>query len=139
METDAFSIAAGIVAIMTIGKGLKIYGENDADTWKVTDNKDPDWRIPNPVKELEASFDKLRKFVISNGAYRVNIDPLVIFADPFAPPELYLGRDSHCIIFDGIKFWVKNRMLKADGRKNKNDALNVADVSAAIEKASVSK
>ena len=131
--------AAGLVAIRTIGRGLKIYGEPDSDTWKVTDNKEPDKRIPNPIKELEGSFEKLRKYLTSNGAYRVNIDPLVIFADPFAPPELYLGRDSHCIIFDGVKIWAKNRMLRADGRNNKPDALNVADISAALEKAAVKK
>jgi len=128
---------AGLVAIKTIGRGLKIYGEPDADTWKVTDNKEPDKRIPNPVKELQGSFEKLRKYLISNGAYRVNIDPLTIFADPFAPAELYLGRDSHCITFEGIKIWLKNRALKAEGRKNKDDALNIDDVAAALEKAIV--
>ena len=131
--------AAGIVAIKTVGRGLKIYGEPDADSWKVTDNKEPDKRIPNPVKELQSSFEKLRKYVTSNGAYRVNIDPLVIFADPFDTPELYLGRDSHCIVFDGIKIWLKNRALKADGRKNKADVLNVSDAAAALEKAIVNK
>lgn len=131
--------AAGLVAVRTIGRGLKIYGEAESDTWKVTDNKEPDTRIPNPVKELQGSFEKLRKYLVSNGAYRVNIDPLVIFADPFAPPELYLGRDSHCIIFDGVKIWLKNRELRARGRKNKDDALNVADISAALEKAIIKK
>ncbi len=131
--------AAGLVAIKTIGWGLRIYGEPDADTWKVTDNKEDDKRIPNPVKELQGSFEKLRKYLTNNGSYRVNIDPLVIFADPFAPPELYLGRDSHCINFEGLKIWLKNRALKAEGRKNKNDALNIADVSAALEKAVVKK
>ena len=131
--------AAGIVAIKTVGRGLKIYGEPDADSWKVTDNKEPDKRIPNPVKELQSSFEKLRKYVTSNGAYRVNIDPLVIFADPFDTPELYLGRDSHCLVFDGIKIWLKNRALKADGRKNKADELNVSDAAAALEKAIVNK
>lgn len=131
--------AAGLVAIKTIGRGLKIYGEPDSDTWKVTDNKDPDKRIPNPIKELQGSFEKLRKYLTSNGAYRVNVDPLTIFADPFAPAELYLGRDSHCINFEGLKIWLKNRALKASGKKNKDDALNIADISAALEKAIVNK
>ena len=126
--------AAGIVAIKCIGRGLKIYGTNDDETWKVVDNKGEAVRIDNPTKELQASFDPLRKYLAKNGIVRVSIDPLTVFADPFDTPELYLGRDSGCIVFPEVKKWAENRKLRA---KNIKEKLDYAAVIAALDKAVV--
>ena len=126
--------AAGIVAVKSVGRGLKIYGTNDDSHWKVVDNKLQAVRIPNPIKELETGFDPLRKYLSKSGVYRVNIEALTVFADPFDTPELYLGRDSGCIVFPELKKWVENRMLRA---ANINDKIDHTAVTAALDKAIV--
>ena len=126
--------AAGIVAFKTVGRGLKIYGTNEDESWKVVDNKGESVRIPNPVAELRDSFDSLRRYMSKNGIVRVNIDPLTVFADPFDTPELYLGRDSNCIVFPEVKKWSENRMLRA---KNIKDKLDFEATVAALDKALV--
>jgi len=131
--------AAGIVTVKTIGRGLKIYGEPDSDTWKMSDNKEDNVRIPNPIKELRTSHEKLRKLLSAKGVYRANIDSLAIFADPFAPAELYLGRDSGCINHEGVKTWMKNRQMRAAGKAGKEDALNISAAVAALDSAVITK
>jgi len=126
--------AAGIVALRTVGRGLKIYGTNEDESWKLVDNKGESVRIANPISELRSSFDPLRKYMAKNGIVRVNIDPLTVFADPFDTPELYLGRDSNCIVYPELKKWSENRMLRA---KNIKDQLDYAAAVAALDKALV--
>ena len=84
--------------------------------------------------ELRESFDPLRRFMVKNGIVRINIDPLAVFADPFDTPELYLGRDSNCIVFPEVKKWSENRMLRA---KNIKDKLDFDAAVAALDKALV--
>lgn len=121
--------AAGIVAIRSIGWGIKVYGQSDQPTWKVADNK-TEAVIPNPVAQLAGTFEALRSALAAKGIYNLTIDPLVVFADPFTTPELYLGRDSCCLPFAELKSWKKQRKLRAE---NKSHKLDVAKTAAAIE------
>ncbi|PWM25892.1 MAG: hypothetical protein DBX44_01370 [Oscillospiraceae bacterium] len=124
--------AAGIVAIRSIGWGIRIYGQADQPTWKAVDNK-VEKMIDNPIAKLTETFDTLRNGLSSYEIYGLTIDPLAIFADPFSSPELYLGRDSYCIPFDELKKWKKQRRLRAE---NKAQKLDIAKTVAAIEAAS---
>ena len=90
-------------------------------------------RSARPAARRE-SFDPLRRFMVKNGIVRINIDPLTVFADPFDTPELYLGRDSNCIVFPEVKKWSENRMLRA---KNIKDKLDFEAAVAALDKALV--
>ena len=113
--------AAGIVAVKSIGRGLKIYGTADDAEWKVTDNKESNMRIPNPIKELEDAAAPLKKYLSKSGMYNVEVTPLAVFADTFDTPQLYLGRDSHCIVYDGLKDWTSNHKMRAKGKTTKMD------------------
>ena len=123
--------AAGIVAVRSIGWGLRVYGSAEDETWKVEDNKIKDVRIANPIHALAQCFEPMRKELAQGNIYGVAIEPLVIFADPFAPPELYLGRDSGCIAFEQLSSWLKHRHMRAQG---KGDKLNVAEATACLDK-----
>lgn len=125
---------AGIVVASSIGWGIKIYGSRDSDEWKTEDNKIKNVMIPNPVKELESRFETLRRLLSQGGVYGVEVLPLVVFADPFAAVELYLGRDSACINYDQIKEWRKQRLLRAANKAEKTDYKAVIE---ALDKAQV--
>lgn len=113
--------AAGIVAVRTIGWGIHVYGSAEDLTWKVEDHKTKDVRIENPIRVLEQCFEPVRKALAQGDIYGVSIEALAIFADPFAEPELYLGRDSNCISFAQLGSWLKHRKLRADGKTDKLD------------------
>lgn len=123
--------AAGIVAVRSIGWGIRIYGSAEDETWKVEDNKTADVRIENPIRVLRQCFEPMRRGLAQGNIYGVAIEPLTIFADPFAPPELYLGRDSDCISFGQLGSWLKNRKMRADG---KVDKLDISEVTAYLDK-----
>ena len=119
--------AAGIVAIRSIGWGIRIYGQPDQPTWKAMDNK-TEKMIENPVAKLTDSFELLRSGLAAKEIYGLSIEPQVIFADPFATPELYLGRDSCCIPFIELKNWKKQRQLRAENKSQKLDVNQIASV-----------
>lgn len=123
--------AAGIVAVRSIGWGIRVYGSVEDETWKVEDNKTKDVRIENPIRALQQCFEPMRKGLSQGNIYGVAIEALTIFADPFAPPELYLGRDSGCITFEQLSSWLKNRKMRASG---KVDKLDVNAVTAYLDK-----
>ena len=124
---------AGIVAMRTIGWGTKIYGAADEAQWTAVDNKDEKRTFPNPVAEMEANFDLLRRALSKKDMYGVSIEPMAIFADPFDNPELYLGRDSHCVIFADLKAWKKQRILRSDAKKAKGDKFDFAEAVKCVE------
>ena len=113
--------AAGIVAVRSIGWGIRVYGSVEDETWKVEDNKTKDVRIENPMRALQQHFELMRKGLSQGNIYGVAIEALTIFADPLAPPELYLGRDSGCITFEQLGSWLKNRKMRAVGKTDKLD------------------
>lgn len=113
--------AAGIVAVRAIGWGIRVYGSAEDETWKVEDNKTKDVRIENPIRALQQRFEPMRKGLSQGHIYGVAMEALTIFADPFAPPELYLGRDSGCIVFEQLGSWLKNRKMRANGKTDKLD------------------
>lgn len=119
--------AAGLVAVRSIGWGIKVYGSQDQAQWKVTDNK-TEQHIENPVQALVAQFEPLRRALGEQGLYGFAIDPLAVFADPFAPAELYLGRDSCCVNLDGLTAWCKQRRLRARGKTHPIDVASMVRV-----------
>lgn len=118
--------AAGIVAVRSIGWGIRVYGSAEDETWKVEDNKTKDVRIENPIRAIQQGFEPMRKGLAQDDIYGVAIEPLAIFADPFAPPELYLGRDSNCIGYEQLGAWLKQRKMRAAGKSDKLDVEAVA-------------
>ncbi|MFV0497221.1 MAG: nuclease-related domain-containing protein [Candidatus Fimivivens sp.] len=119
--------AAGIVAVRSVGWGIRVYGSSKDKTWKVEDNKTKNVWIENPIHILQQCFEPMRKELTRGDIYGVSIDALVIFADPFSSPELYLGRDSGCIVFGQIASWVKSRKMRANGKADKLDVHAVTD------------
>ncbi len=123
--------AAGIVAVRSIGWGIRVYGSPEDETWKVEDNKKKDVRIENPIYAIQQGFEPMRKGLAQGNIYGIAIEPLAVFADPFAPAELYLGRDSNCIAYEQLGAWLKHRKMRAAG---KADKLDIAAVTAYFDK-----
>lgn len=126
--------AAGIVAIRSIGWGIRAYGSTEDETWKIADNKKDDV-IKNPIRVLQQTFEPLRRYLSQGNVYGVYIEPLTIFADPFSQAELYLGRDSYCIPYEHLGSWLKQRRMRVTG---KSDKLDVAAAVEQLDKAIVS-
>lgn len=124
---------AGAVFVKSIGWGLKIYGSAEDATWKASDTKIDGKRIDNPIMALEKQFEAIRRCFSQAGLYNVSIEPLAVFADPFAEPELYLGRDSKCIIFSEIKKWLKERALRSGAKNDKGDGFDFEAAAKCLE------
>lgn len=124
---------AGIVAIRTIGYGIKIYGSPEDSEWASVDNNNEKRMIPNPTKALEANFELLKRSFSKSGIYNVPLTPLTIFADPFDNPQLYLGRDSDCIIFADLPKWKKQRLLRGEAKAAKGDGFDYSAAASCIE------
>lgn len=119
--------AAGLVAVRSIGWGIRVYGSAEDETWKVSDNKTENVRIENPIHALQQRFEPMRRGLSQGNIYGIAMEPLAIFADPFASPELYLGRDSGSITYEQLGAWLKYRRMRAAGKTDTLDVTAVVD------------
>lgn len=126
---------AGIVAMRTIGWGTRIYGSRDEAQWTAVDNKDEKRIIENPIAVLESGFEPIKRLLSKAGIYNVSVIPLAIFADPFDTPELYLGRDSDCIVYNDLKGWKKQRVLRSEAKAEKKDRFDFAEAAKCLQAA----
>jgi hypothetical protein len=66
--------------------------------------------VPNPVLELENNAVSLIKGLLArHGIYGVEVEPLVVFAETFDTPNLYLGRIQNAVVFKDIRTFMAPR------------------------------
>ncbi len=99
---------SGIFLIRVYGWGLKIYGTPDGDTWRREDQKRKE-EFPNPLHELKKGANALGGVLAERGYPRVRIMPMVVFADNYDMPELYLGYGSFSTTYRELKSWYKKQ------------------------------
>ncbi len=99
---------SGIFLIRTYGWGLKIYGTPDGETWRRED-RDRKEEIPNPLIELKKGASGLQTVLAEQGISRIRIMPMVVFADNYQTPELYLGYGSFSTTYQELKGWYRKQ------------------------------
>lgn len=99
---------SGIYLVKTYGWGIKIYGTPDGENWRREDPKRKE-EFPNPLPELKAGAEKIREALSKQGIGQVKIMPMVVFADNYQTPELYLGYGSFSTTYQELKSWYKKQ------------------------------
>ena len=95
---------SGIYLVKVFGRGLKVFGTPDGDTWRIED-KEHKQEVPNPLIELRKGAAGIQQIMEENGIKRLKVQPLVVFADNFSTPELYLGYGSNSTTYQELKAW----------------------------------
>lgn len=99
---------SGIYLVKAFGWGTKIYGTPDGLNWRREDPKRKE-EFPNPLIELKKGAEAIGAVLEQKGVSRVKIMPMVVFADNFQTPELYLGYGSYSTTYQELKGWYKKQ------------------------------
>lgn len=105
---------SGIYVVKVFGWGLKVFGTPEGEVWRleesdrVTANKERR-EIPNPLIDLRKGVAGIQKVLADNGIKRIKIQPLVVFADIYSTPELYLGYGSNSTTYQELKVWYQKQ------------------------------
>lgn len=99
---------SGIYLIKAFGWGTKIYGTPDGANWRREDPKRKE-EFPNPLIELKDGASKIQQLLESQGISRIKIMPMVVFADNYETPQLYLGYGSFSTTYQELKGWYKKQ------------------------------
>lgn len=97
---------SGIYIVKAYGWGTKIYGAPEGEVWRREDPRRKE-EFPNPLIELKDGAERIRAVLRENGIDRIKIMPLVVFADNYQTPELYLGYGSFSTTYQELKGWYK--------------------------------
>ncbi len=105
---DAVFITSSCVFVLRcVGWGTRIYGSLKSDPWRAKDNNE-ERTIPNPLRELKASVEIVSRRLSVAGLSEIEVQPLVVFADPFQNPTLYLEYGACSVTFGDLKKWYKS-------------------------------
>ena len=99
---------SGIYLVKIYGWGLKVFGTPDGATWRREDNERKE-EIPNPLLEIKRGIADIEAFLAEQGIQGVKMMPMVVFADTFKTPELYLGYGSYSTTYSEMKAWYKKQ------------------------------
>ena len=108
------------------GWGTKIYGKPDGEMWKREDPKRKE-EFKNPLFELNAAAEIIKNALKDQGMEKIKVTPLVVFADNYQIPELYLGYGSCSTTYQELKAWYKKQGIP------KEAAYDVEKASAVVE------
>lgn len=105
---------SGIYVVKVFGWGLKVFGIPDGDTWRLEESdrvtaKNEQREIPNPLIDLRKGVSGIQKILEEKGIKRIKIQPLVVFADIYSTPELYLGYGSNSTTYQDLKVWYQKQ------------------------------
>jgi hypothetical protein len=117
---------SGIYLIRTYSWGIRIYGSPEGATWRREDAKRKE-KIDNPLPELKDAAEKLQALLEEKGVPKVKIMPMVVFADNYQTPELYLGYGSFSTTYQELKKWYKKQAGVKEAQYDVAKAISVLD------------
>ena len=115
---------SGIYLIRVYGWGTKIFGSLESENWRREDNKRKE-EFPNPLLELKKGVAGIQAVLEAQGVKGVKIMPMIVFADNFQTPELYIGYGSCSTTFQEMKSWYKKQ---AGVKKEQYDMARVSSI-----------
>ena len=104
---------SGIYLVKVYGWGLKVFGVPDGDTWRLED-REKKQEIENPLIELRKGVAGIQQILEEKGITNLKVQPLVVFADNFSTPELYLGYGSYSTTYQELKIWYEKQSFVKD-------------------------
>ncbi len=108
---------SGIYLVKVFGWGIKVFGTPDGEKWKLQDNQKKE-EVPNPLFELRKGVSGIEAILEGKGITKVKVMPMVVFADVFQTPELYLGYGSNATTYQELKKYYQKqsdvRMVQYD-------------------------
>lgn len=99
---------SGIYLVKTFGWGLKVFGTPTGEKWRLEDNTRKE-EIPNPLFDLKKAIADLQTCLEEQELRGIKIQPLVVFADSYSTPELFLGSGSNSTPYQYLKSWYKKQ------------------------------
>lgn len=99
---------SGIYLIKAFGWGTKIYGTPDGAKWRREDPKRKE-EFENPLIELKDGAAKIQQLLEEQGISRIKVMPMVVFADNYETPQLYLGYGSFSTTYQELKGWYRKQ------------------------------
>ena len=99
---------SGIYLVKVFGWGLKVFGTPEGEIWRLEDKVRKE-EVENPLIELRKGVAGVQKILEAKGIRRLKVQPLVIFADNYATPELYLGYGSNSTTYQELKTWYQKQ------------------------------
>ena len=99
---------SGIYLVRVFEWGFKIYGAPDGEIWRREDQQRKE-EFPNPLIELKRGAAGIQAILQERGAGQVKVMPMVIFADNYQTPELYLGYGSFSTTYQELKQWYRKQ------------------------------
>lgn len=105
---------SGIYLVKVFGWGLKVFGTPEGETWRLEESDRvtvgrEQREIPNPLIDLRKGVSGVQKILEEKGIKRIKIQPLVVFADIYSTPELYLGYGSNSTTYQELKTWYQKQ------------------------------
>lgn len=99
---------SGIYLVKVFGWGIKVFGTPEGETWRLEDNTRKE-EVANPLLDLKKGAAGIREILEAKGIKRMKIQPMVVFADNFQTPELYLGYGSNSTTYQELKAWYQKQ------------------------------
>lgn len=99
---------SGIYFVKVFGWGLKVFGTPEGETWRLEDRVRRE-EVPNPLLDLRKAIGGLEEVLNEKGIEGIKMMPLVVFADNFQTPELYLGYGSNSTTYQELKSWYQKQ------------------------------
>lgn len=112
---------SGIYLVKIFGWGLKAFGTPDGETWRLEDSDrvgadTKKIEVPNPLIDLRKGAEGLQEVLKEKGIKRIKIQPMVVFADIYSTPELYLGYGSNSTTYQELKEWYKKQSAVSEAQ-----------------------
>ncbi len=99
---------SGIYLVKAYGWGTRIFGAPDGKVWRREDPQRKE-EFENPLIQLKDGAAKLQSLMEAQGVSRIKIMPMVVFADNYQTPELYLGYGSFSTTIQELKTWYRKQ------------------------------
>ena len=99
---------SGIYLVKVFGWGIKVFGTPDGETWRLEDKVRKE-TVENPLREMKQAAAEMQTVLEQHGVKRIKIQPLVVFADIFDTPELFLGYGSNSTTYQELKVWYQKQ------------------------------
>ena len=99
---------SGIYLVKIFGWGLKVFGTPEGEVWRLEDRMRKE-EVENPLIELRKGAAGIQKILEAKGIKRIKVQPLVVFADNYQTPELYLGYGSNSTTYQELKAWYQKQ------------------------------
>jgi len=94
----------GIYLIKIYGWGTKVFGTPEGPTWRREDRERKE-TFPNPLLDIKKGISAIEGILDEKGLPTVKVTPMIVFADTFSTPELYLGYGSFSTTYFEMKAW----------------------------------